>query len=227
MREISKTRKLQVAIIIIVSILIFYAVGIVTNFFANPVFSMFFIISNETAHDIAIYVALVGTAVAIIGLSVTLIKKRKSSKPQSPHKPFILSFKTTNKAPIANNPLNMIQGPKDYKNNETKQETTQIIEQLPIQKTTPPTTDQNTTNNQKTTANKSDNEKITCPYCKKQFSTPSYMLDNSSSTPKLILLCPFCKQDISSKSRRSEEEDSFGKYVDDLHRKFGVERQRS
>jgi hypothetical protein len=225
-KEISKTRKLYVALIIIVSILIFYAAGIVTNFFANPIFSMFFIVSNETAHNIAIYVALVGAAaVAIIGSTVILIKKRKTTKPQLPHKQIISSFKTTNKTPIANNPLNMIQGTKEYKNNETKQETTQITEQPPIQKTTPPIIDQNTTNNQKTATNKSPNEKITCPNCKKQFSTPSYMLDNSSSTPKLILLCPYCKQDIYSKSRSVEEDDSFVKHVDELHKIFGNKSQ--
>jgi hypothetical protein len=223
-KEISTPRKLQVAVTIIVSVLIIYAAGIVTNFFANPIFSMFFIISNETAHNIAIYVALVGAfVVAITGSAVILIKKRKTAKPQSPDKQIISSFETTNKTPISDNSLNMVQGSEESKNDVSIQETAQISEQPLTQKTAPSSTDQNVTNNQKTTSNKSDNEKITCPNCKKQFSKPSYMLDNSSSTPKLILLCPYCKQDINSKSRSVEEDDPFGKKVDDLHRVFGVE----
>ena len=93
MLETFKKQKLRIAIIVIACSLIFYALGIVTNFFANPAFSMFFIISNETAINIA-YATVVGAvAVLIIGLTVALRQKRKIIKPQTIYKPIIINIK--------------------------------------------------------------------------------------------------------------------------------------
>ena len=64
LRELSQTQKLQIATIVIISVLIIYGIGIETNFFANPIFSMFFIISYETAHTVVSSVAIV-TALTI------------------------------------------------------------------------------------------------------------------------------------------------------------------
>ncbi len=71
--------KLQIALIVFVGILIFYAFGIATNLFANPSFSMFWIISNDAAHNVAAFAA-IGAAIAldIVILAIFLMKRRKT-----------------------------------------------------------------------------------------------------------------------------------------------------
>jgi len=73
LRELSKT---QLVMIIVAVGLLFYAVGIATNFFGSPVFSMFFIISNETAHNVAYLAVAIAIALIIMTLAMSLIKKR-------------------------------------------------------------------------------------------------------------------------------------------------------
>ncbi len=205
MLEKFKKQKLRIAIMVIVGCLILYAVGIATNLFGNRVFSMFWIISNETAHNIATYAAAAGAAALVtIGLTATLIKKRETKKTQTSYKPIISSFKATDKKTIKtklpDNTLEMIEETKDYrkaqKNYEIRQATIQITEQSPAQKTIQPATDQNVSNNQKNTANDSEHEKLTCPNCKKEFSTPLFMLEYIKSQPKLVRDCPYCYQPI-------------------------------
>jgi hypothetical protein len=88
MLEKLKEHKLLIAVIVIAGCLIFYAVGNATNFFGNPAFRMFWIISDETAHSVAIYGAIAGAvAVVAIGLTVTLIKKRKTIEQQITYNP--------------------------------------------------------------------------------------------------------------------------------------------
>ncbi len=94
---VDNIKKIQIATLTIASALIFYAVGIVTNFFANPMFSMFFIISAETAHTIVTGIAVVtAIAFATLAAAVTVNKKRKAVLLQTPNK---LSINTI-KAPI-------------------------------------------------------------------------------------------------------------------------------
>ena len=90
-------KKIQIATLTIASALLFYAVGIATNFFANPVFSMFFIISAETAHTIVTGIAVVtAIAFAILAVAVSVNKKRKVVLLETQNKLAI----TTAKAPI-------------------------------------------------------------------------------------------------------------------------------
>jgi len=94
---VDNVKKIQIATLTIASALIFYAVGIVTNFFANPMFSMFFIISAETAHTIVTGIAVVtAIAFATLAAAVTVNKKRKAVLLQTQNK---LSINTI-KAPI-------------------------------------------------------------------------------------------------------------------------------
>jgi hypothetical protein len=96
-----KEQKLRIAIIVIAGCLIFYTAGNANNLFGNPAFSMFWIISSETAHGVATYGAIAGAvAVVIIGLTITLIKKRKAIKPQSTYKPVVSRIKTTYQTPV-------------------------------------------------------------------------------------------------------------------------------
>lgn len=55
---------IQAASVVAVAFVIFYLVGIITNFFGSPIFRSFWIISRPTAYDIAFYTA--------VGLEVTL-----------------------------------------------------------------------------------------------------------------------------------------------------------
>src|SRR5665648_215917 len=90
-------KKIQIATLTIASALLFYAVGIATNFFANPVFSMFFIISAETAHTFVTGIAVVtAIAFATLAVAVSVNKKRKAVLHDTQNK---LAITTTN-API-------------------------------------------------------------------------------------------------------------------------------
>ena len=82
-----RRQKLLAALIVAVYGLIFYAFGIATNLFASPAFSMFWIISAQTAHYIAYGVAAAATALSIIILTVNFLKRRKTSSLRLPNKP--------------------------------------------------------------------------------------------------------------------------------------------
>ena len=76
MRELSKT---QLAIITVAGGLLFYTVGVATGLFGLHIFSTFFIISKQTAHDIAYATAV--TAIALIIMTLTLSSIRKTGEP--------------------------------------------------------------------------------------------------------------------------------------------------
>lgn len=97
MLEKFKEHKILIAIIIVAGFLIFYVLGIATNLFANPVFSMFFVISNDTAHEIA-YLAVVGAVAAVI-IGLILLKKQRIIEPKTMYKPAIFSNRATNQLP--------------------------------------------------------------------------------------------------------------------------------
>ncbi len=58
--------------------LIFYAVGIATNLFTAPVFSMFWIISHQASIELAYGIGAAAIALSIAILTVYLIKTRKT-----------------------------------------------------------------------------------------------------------------------------------------------------
>jgi len=81
-RELSKKQKLRFVAVAIASGLIFYAVGVAT-FFQSPMFSMFWIVSSQTALT-AIYAAVgIAAAVSATTVSMTLIKKRNTMFPKT------------------------------------------------------------------------------------------------------------------------------------------------
>ncbi len=190
----SSTQKLLIAILVVAGILMFYGIGIATNFFAQPMFSMFFIISNETAHNIVAYLA-IGAAVAIglLGLLMVL-KKRNSYSPEIQIKPVVplvqrpikavsSDFKMVGKPDRVNLEQKMktsasaqvAEGFKDEPVNELKVH--QITVKPDVAKTTIP-------------------EKSKCPSCKKEFSTPMLMIDYSSPKAGLVSYCPYCYEPI-------------------------------
>jgi uncharacterized Zn-finger protein len=203
LRELSKKQKLHVPILIVDCVLIFYASGIATNLFASPVFSMFWIISYQTAHNIVTYVAvIIAIALTITPLTINLIQKPKTLFPETHNKPVIRTIKATNEAPvrvtpptnnqkITNNPES---NKTEQKNQSAKQPIIQPTKQSTTQIPTQPNTDKNATTNQE--ADIKNKNKITCPTCKKEFSQPLFMLDYSSSKAKLINFCPYCNQSL-------------------------------
>jgi hypothetical protein len=221
MMEKLKEKKLRVAIIVIVAILIFYAAGNATGFFGNPVFKMFWILSNEQAHSVAIYGAIAGAVVVVsIGLTLTRLKKQKIIEPHttpksaiSPLKQATSSIKSTNQI-LVEDDTSIIPDPivasemndkkeeykTEQKNEQIKQPLIPPSEQSEVQKpiipTIKPTNDQNKTNSQKIDTNKPVNDKLSCPNCKKQFSTPLFMLEYVQSKPKLVGHCPYCDQTL-------------------------------
>jgi hypothetical protein len=83
-----RRQKLLAALIVAVYGLIFYAFGIATNLFASPAFSMFWIISVQTAHYIAYGVAAAATTLSIIMLTLNFLKREKRF-PEASDKPVV------------------------------------------------------------------------------------------------------------------------------------------
>jgi uncharacterized Zn-finger protein len=217
LRELSKAQKLRVAAIAVVCGLIVYAVGVLT-FLQSPVFSMFWIVSSQTALD-AIYVAAAtAAALSIIILSIVFIRKRKGVFSEKHNIRFMGTFKASSEA------RGIVTLPPDCKKtssypgcNETEQKTVsnpggsksvqknpsavEPIMQSSKQSATQISAEQNTDGN--ATINREadvkvikNKDKITCPACKREFSTPLFSLDYSSSNPKLIRLCPYCDKNL-------------------------------
>ena len=218
MRELSKKQKLHAAIIIVACMLIFYGLGIATNFFAQPMFSMFWIISDSTAHNVVIYVALVMGIALTMGVTVSLVKKRKSAFSEAHNKSVIGTIKASNEAPgiIAQSTNNqkITKNPESYKTEQKNQSAKKPIMQ-PTKHSTPqipsPTSNvKNAATDQEAVVNK---DRITCPACKKEFSTPLFSLDYGSRNPKLIRLCPYCNQTLEAETKTTEDEVLWNKYL--------------
>lgn len=64
-------QKISVALLLVAFSLILYAGGIVTNVFASPMFSSFWLISYATAHGFVVYLAV--TLAVVLGLSVLAV----------------------------------------------------------------------------------------------------------------------------------------------------------
>jgi hypothetical protein len=191
LEKITRTQKLFITMMIVAGCLLFYAIGIVTNFFGQPIFSMFFIISEETAHNLVVYVA-VGAAIAIgsLALFTKFLKKPKSASFEIPIKPAIPMVQR--QAMIAESVNLKISGKPEVTVPEIKKKpvlVTQSAEILKVEKV------RETTNQQipKVEVTKATIKgKFTCPSCKKEFSTPMQMLDFPNSKTDLVNYCPYC-----------------------------------
>ena len=80
LKKLSKAQKLEFSILIIAGCLFFYAVGIATGFFGLPIFSGFWIVSNETAHGVLlIRVLAVAVAISAVSILVAIMKPTEQS----------------------------------------------------------------------------------------------------------------------------------------------------
>jgi hypothetical protein len=202
--HLSKEQKLRLSIMAVACGLAFYTVGVATNFFGSPIFSMFFIMNYNTVHGEVIYVAVAAAiALTLISLAVPLIKKPKLEFPQIHNRPIIRVMKTSDRAsPRVSIPTNTLKMTGNQKNNKMKQKNQQpappAIKQAlhsTVQTASQPYTVKNTIINQEADA-KEKKGRLTCPNCKKEFSTPLLTLDYTASTPKLIRNCPYCYQPV-------------------------------
>jgi hypothetical protein len=73
-----RQKRTLLASLIVAAGLIFYALGIATNFFALPVFSSFFILSNYAAHQVSYIAAVAG--VALIAAILTLNFRKNDAR---------------------------------------------------------------------------------------------------------------------------------------------------
>ena len=195
LERIPRTQKIFIIMTIIAGCFLFYGVGIATNFFAQPIFSMFFIISAETAHNLVVYIA-VGTAIALgaLALATKFLKKPKSDSFKIPIKPAI---------PLVQRPLKTVEsanlkisGKPEVSVPKIKKKpipVTQSAEILKVEKVDA-TTNQQIPKLEVTKTNSKG--KFTCPSCKKEFSTPMLMRDYPKSKTDLVSYCPYCFKPI-------------------------------
>jgi hypothetical protein len=181
---------------IIACSLIIYAVGVVTDFFANPIFSMFFIVSQETARNIFTYLAAgIAITLIIIASSLVFIQKRKSTimkKPENEANPerIVKLNPSINDQKIttyfeSNNPKNQSDKQKPIK---------QLTRQSRTQMTTRSNADEVAMDSQEAL----NQGKILCSICKETFKVPLYQIDTSSSKVELVRICPYCRQSLDS-----------------------------
>jgi hypothetical protein len=191
----SRSQKLFITMMIVAGCLLFYAIGIATNFFGQPIFSMFFIISEETAHNLVVYIAF-GAAFALgtLALVLTFAKKRKSSSLEVKNKTDIPQVQRPFKAVTSSNVKTL--GKPEVTTSERKMKhltATQLAEDLRAETVKAPISQQKPKLKVTQTINK---DKLTCHSCKKVFSTPMLMLEYPNSVAKLVSYCPYCLQPL-------------------------------
>ncbi len=211
MREISTKGKLYILTVIVVCSLVFYAVGIVTDLFASPMFSMFWIISEDTAHSVVTYaVEAIAIALSITALTIAFVNKQKTGTPKTQFKPYFRLTKTSNgaqdDAPLTNNiqkNTDKVEQNNIEKSESGNQPTTRLTEQATPQILIKPIADKNAANNIEDIKNKN---KLSCPSCKKEFGQPLFVLDFESSGPRIVSCCPYCNKPLDLKEKDSAEE---------------------
>ena len=215
-KNLSKEQKLLLTMMVIIYGLIFYSIGVATNFFGSPMFSMFFVINYNIVHGVVIYVALAAAiALSAITLTLTLINKQNIELPQIHNKPIIRIMKASDQASarvsMPTNTMKMADKSGNNKMNQKNQKPTQPVikptKLSTVQSASQQYTVKNTTINQEV-AIKENQGRLTCPTCKKAFSIPLLMLEYAGSTPKLVRHCPYCDQPIDQQQKNTAEEDS-------------------
>lgn len=191
----SRTQKLFIPMMIVAGCLLFYAIGIATNFFGQPIFSMFFIISNETAHNLVVYIAF-GAAFVLgtLALALTFAKKRKSFSLEVQNKPDIPPFQRPFKA-VTSATVKTLGKPEVTISMQKMKPiiATQLAEDQKVETVKEPTSHQMPKVEVTQTINK---DKLTCHSCKKEFRTPMLMLEYPNSIAKLVSYCPYCLQPL-------------------------------
>lgn len=169
-------RKVTIVLVLIAIALIIYGIGICTDFFASPMFSAFFFLSRDTARAIGVFAVVAGAAITVCFFVIRRRDKIGFRRPSA-------------KQSVAVANLEKLSGPEQK---AAKLSTKRPQEnKLPVQTALPP---QSTLNEPLATS--SNGEKITCPNCQKEFTTPMLMMDYSGKEPKLARYCPYCNSKV-------------------------------
>ena len=180
--------------------LIVYAICTLTNAFASPAFSVLFIVSSETAHNIAFGALAVAIALTIITLTIVIKDKRKgvSAKTQEPNAIGAIKElnETTAKIPSQ---VNIQKNANAVETDIAKQKNQSVKQSLMEPAKLKPT-------------------KLICPACRKEFSLPIYMRDYMVDfvTPKqsnLTRFCPYCQTPIALKQKGEVQADAWNHNV--------------
>jgi hypothetical protein len=182
---LTKKQKVSAAILLPACLLIVYGVGVATDLFSSPIFSAFFIFSYETAHTIAVYAAIAGAAVAAIACIFVFRKRLIGTFKPNPTLPMVAAAEKISQTPTATLPV------------VTKKVVVQKVEQKdPLPQNKPASESKPKENAPANPVDSEKNGKITCPNCKKEFTTPMLMMDYSGKEPKLARYCPYCNNKV-------------------------------
>lgn len=213
-KQLTKTKKLSLAAIAVTSLLALYAAGVASNFFAQPMFSMFFIVSAQTAHTIVVYGAVgAAAAVGIVAVGLNLSKRGKDAAPSPKPAAKPTAKAKTKPAALAEALVNLkTQGNLGGVN----QQETELPKPAPSISQAPKAEIENEVKTEAATvkpeAATENKDKIECPACKKEFSTPIFMLDYAQSKPKVVSYCPYCNQPLDTQKMNLNEQDIWNKY---------------
>jgi hypothetical protein len=202
LKQPSNSKILWTAGILLASGLVFYAIGIATNLFASPIFSMFYIISYNTAHTIVIYAAVAAAAVIVTIASWSRMKKTRFGATCAGLGNSVQArFPKQDSAPESSTPVKTC---KEQNSPQSKGPT--IVKTFAM--AGQPTVQQLAKGNSQSfreppaakeptaapeVVKKSSNGKIICPNCNKEFIAPMLMFDYKGSKAKLVGYCPYCE----------------------------------
>jgi DNA-directed RNA polymerase subunit RPC12/RpoP len=163
----SKKEIPQLAMLVVACGLVFYVVGIATDLFGPAVFS------------VVTYAALgVAAAASVSALILGIVKVRKVAPPKPSSDPVFKTARASNDAPA-----------RTFASVYWKRSSDQSTEASEVEATTEPEIETLTAKQEVVFETRG---KIVCSECKKQFSTPLFMLEYTNSKPKLVRHCPYC-----------------------------------
>ena len=230
-KRMSKARKMGLTVLLFAYVLMIYAIGCVTNFWGQPIFSAFFIISQNEAHTVvALAAALIAVPLAVTGIYYGALKNRNilDSAPRPHKKPTTSTAAKTWKmakadpksraSPKVNNkpemdpPAQQIAAPVEL----VQQNIGEPRKRSPASKkpASAPIVQQEADNTTSYDQVKEHHGKLVCPHCHKGFTQPIFTLDFSGSSPKLKSVCPYCFQTVKSeKGNIKDQEDMWKRAV--------------
>lgn len=172
-QEFTTNKKIIIVSAILVSGLLSFAVGIAAKLFVAPMFYVYLAIAGAVALEIG-------------AITMVLLKKRKVENSIITNKKAGDNRKLSPNSFIANTSATWKMA---SKNKKTVNEP--ILPAITMQQSTAPNIEAPAQNIETPTAHKIGG-KITCSACKKEFTTPIYLMSYSESGEKKVSYCPYC-----------------------------------
>ena len=231
LRKLSKLPIIWLAVLAVVFILIFFAVGIATNLFASPVFSMFWIISAEAAHGVVLYAAVALAVILGVGMTTFLwLKKRENENSSSRNKlnEMMLAVEKAKAESIKSYEsatFKMAAKEESYdesknrffdaylKESEVKADShpatatrESLLANERVQEFMAESTSESTFESERDA--QSNKGKLVCPSCKIEVAEPTLMMNYDKSKPKVSIYCPKCEKLIDEMELDSQKKSS-------------------